>query len=121
MITMLEIAPSVLAYHVDGKVDAADVERVFEKLDKTLASGDLIRVYAEVHSLAGMSLEGVWTDLRLGTSHMTTLRRITKAALVTDIEWIRRAANLQGLLPVGPEIRIFSLAEQAEARRWIQS
>lgn len=120
MITMLEIGPGVLGYHVDGKVDADDAQRVFEKLDQVLSTGESIGVYAEVHSLSGVSLQGLWTDLRLGSAHLTTLRRIRKAAMVTDIDWIRSAANLQSLLPAGPEIRVFALSDQAEARRWVQ-
>lgn len=121
MLTLVELGPNILGYHVDGKLDTADVERVFQEVDRTLATSDRIRVYAEVHSLSGLTLNAVWTDLRLTADHLKSISRIEKAALVTDIGWLRTAAGLENRMFGNIQIRVFSIGEQMEARNWITS
>lgn len=121
MLTILELGPNVLGYHVDGRLDAADIERVFGEIDRTLATQDKIRVYGEVHSLAGMTMDALWRDLRLSVNHLGALSRVEKVALVTDIGWLKSAAGLENRMFGNMEIRVFSLAEQLEARTWITS
>lgn len=121
MLSTLELAPDVLAYRVQGGLDRADIESVFAELDRKLASADRIRVYGEVLSLSGMSPAALWQEVRLGLQHAGSISRVERAALVTDLQWLRGAAVWQDQLFRGLSIRTFSLAEQAEARAWVLS
>ena len=121
MISILQLQPNVLAYRVEGKLEREDIDRIFAEVDRKLATGEKIRVYAEVHSITGMTLEAIWQDLKLGMQRMNLISKIERAALVTDLGWLRTAIAFEdkvfGRLP----IRAFQLSQQIEAQAWVQS
>lgn len=119
MISILEIGPRILGYRVEGRVEREDVDRVIAEVDRQLSAGETFRVYAEVFSVTGMSMEAIWRDVLASAQRWTALFRIDRAALVTDVEWVRRAAGVERRMLPGMEIRIVPLAEQAEARLWL--
>ena len=121
MLTILELAPHVLGYHVDGSLEAGDIDRVFSEIDQKLTVNDRISVYAEVHSLSGMTIDALWKDLKLSAGHLGTLKRISRAALVTDIGWLRTAGGMENRFVPGIEVRVFPMSQQLEARHWIAS
>jgi SpoIIAA-like len=55
------------------------------------------------------------TGVTLGLGHLSAWRR---TALVTDVEWIRRAVELLGWMTPG-ELRLFSTGEVDEAKAWV--
>lgn len=120
MISILELGPNVLAYRAEGKLERADIERVFAELDRRLSSGEKIRIYAEVHSLSGISLEALWEDVRLGIQRWSAIAKIEKAALVTDLEWVRKAAVWEDRVLRGLHMRTFPLSGRAEAQVWVR-
>lgn len=121
MLSILDLGPRVLAYHVEGKVEREDVDRVFAEMDRKLASDEKLRVYAEVESMTGVSLDALWQDVRLGIQRWSALSRIDRAALVTDLGWLRRATIWEDRLLRGIHLRTFPLAERDEARAWVRS
>ncbi|MEP6898465.1 MAG: STAS/SEC14 domain-containing protein, partial [Rhodanobacter sp.] len=56
-----------------------------------------------------------WDDARLGMRHFSSWDRV---ALVTEVPWLRAAATAMGFA-IPAEFRLFRLAEQEEALRWI--
>lgn len=121
MLSLLDLGPDVLAYRAEGKLERADIDRVFAEVDRKLESGDGIRVYGEVRSLSGISLDALWRDLRLSLQRWNAISKIEKAALVTDLEWLRKAAVWEDRAFRGIEIRTFPLSEEAEARAWVRA
>lgn len=119
MLTILELGPNILAYRVEGKLDGADIDRAFAAMDQRLAASGKIRVYAEVVSLAGMRANAVWEDFRKSLAHWDVLPRIEKVALVTDIEWLRRAARLEDRIFRRMEMEAYTLDERDDARAWL--
>ena len=120
MLEIVDLGPEVLGYRADGKIEGADVARVFAELDRKLAASDRVRVYAEVVSFSGMTPDALWREIQGSFGRMSTLGKIPRAALVTDIGWIRSAGVLQDRLFSGIEIRTFTLAEAEQARTWIR-
>jgi hypothetical protein len=57
----------------------------------------------------------MWDDTKLGLKHLTGWERM---AIVSDIEWIRAAIKIFGLVIPG-HVRVFYNNELAEATRWI--
>lgn len=121
MISILDLQPNVLAYRVEGKLEREDIDRVFVEVDRKLATGQKIRVYAEVHSITGMTLEAIWQDIKLGIQRMNLIARIERAAVVTDIGWLRTAAIWEDKMFGGLQMRTFHLSQQMEAQAWVQS
>ena len=57
----------------------------------------------------------MWEDFKIGVEHLSRWERV---AVVTDIEWIRHAANVFSFLMPG-EVRVFATSDAPAARQWI--
>ena len=121
MLSVLDLGPNIVAYRADGALDRADIDRVFADLDRKLATPANLRIYGEVHSLSGLSIGAVWEDIRLSLQRWRIVSRIEKGALVTDIQWLKRAAIWEDKIFHGIHIRTFPLARQVEAQIWVRS
>jgi hypothetical protein len=118
MIEILEGFPGgVVALSAKGRVTRADyAEVLIPKVREALAGHAKIRCYYELGAdFSGIEPAAVWEDFKVGIEHLSRWERV---AVVTDVEWIRLAVGAFRFLVPG-EIRIFSTAEAAEARRWI--
>ncbi len=59
----------------------------------------------------------MWEDFKVGVGHLT---RWDKIAVVTDIDWIRKAVHLFAFL-VPATTKLFSRTEAVQARTWISA
>jgi hypothetical protein len=117
MIEQLENMPAgVIGLRAAGKVTAEDYKEVLAPaIESALADGGKVRLVYELGpDYEGFEAGGVWQDLRMGASHFNSFERL---ALVTDVDWIRHAANTFGFLMPG-EIKVFPLAERGGAAAW---
>lgn len=121
MIEVLRLGPAVLGYRIDGAIERADIERAFAEADERLSREGSVRVYLEVHAVQGITWDALWRDVWMGLQRLNLVPRIERAALVTDLEWLRRAASVPDRLIPGLEIQGYPLAEQAQAQSWVQS
>ena len=118
MIEQLAGFPSnVVAFVCKGRVTRADYDSVLVPgVLKALQAHDKIRLYYETDTdFAGIDPGAMWDDFKIGIEHLTRWQRI---AVVTDVEWIRRAVRFFSFLMPGMT-RLFSRAEAARARAWI--
>ena len=107
----------VLAFVCKGHVTKADYDSVLvPAVDKALEQHDKLNLYYETAAdFSGIDPGAVWADTRVGLAHFTRWRRI---AVVTDIDWIKHTMQFFSfMLPA--EMKIFPLAQAAEAREWI--
>lgn len=65
----------------------------------------------------GYDPSAMLADTSLGLGHVSSFERM---AVVTDADWLRRAIHLFGGLIPG-EVRLFAVAEQADAEAWIRA
>ena len=121
MLAILDLGPTILGYRAEGKLESADVDRAFEEVDERLASGGKIRIYAEILSLMGLSLNALWDDFRQSIQHWNVIPRIEKVAVVTDIEWLRRTAHWEDRMFRGLEIQAFTLEDRDKAQAWLDA
>jgi hypothetical protein len=99
----------------DGEASAAlEEERCAQVFEAAFKRNAKLRCYYELgREFAGMDAGAVWEDFRIGLGHLSGWKRV---AVVTDVDWMRRAINVFRCLVPG-EIRVFSTSEAAEARR----
>jgi SpoIIAA-like len=118
MITLLDgFAPDVVAVRAEGQVTMQDYDKVLiPAVEKALTRSTKLKFYYEIGSdFTGMNLGAVFEDMRVGLGHLGRWARI---AVVTDIDWIKRAVHLfKFLLPT--QTKLFSLAQAADAKAWI--
>ena len=120
MITQLTDFPeNVVAFRCTGRVTRGDYENVLVPavLDK-LHSHDKVRLYYETgEDFAGFDPGAMWEDFKVGVEHLT---RWEKVAVVTDIDWIRKAVQFFAFL-MPATTRLFSCTEAAQASGWISA
>lgn len=112
-----DLPEGTLGFTATGTVTAHDYETVIiPTVEDHLTRHKRLRlVYHLGQAFTGFEASALWDDAKLGLKHMSELERV---ALVSDVEWIRGAANVFRLLIPGT-MRLFHNAELAEAKRWI--
>lgn len=109
----------VAAYACHGHLTKADFDTVLiPDIEDKLTRHTKLRSYTEVASDYIREDPGAWwTDVKFDFGHLFDWERI---AIVTDAEWMRRAAHFYRLFGflIG-EIRSFPTAEADKARAWI--
>jgi hypothetical protein len=108
---------NVLGFTAKGMVTANDYTSVIIP-----AVEDLFSRYEKVRFLyhlgpgvTGFEAAALWDDTKLGLRHLPGWERM---AIVSDIEWVRAAIKIFGLVIPG-HVRVFHNDELAEATRWI--
>jgi SpoIIAA-like len=119
---MVEMIPNlpenVLGFVAKGTVTANDyektiipaVERMFPRQGKARL------LYHLGEDFGGFEAAAIWDDTKLGLKHLTGWDRI---AVVSDVEWLRGAIRVFGLVMPG-DVRLFHNRELAEATRWVR-
>jgi hypothetical protein len=75
-----------------------------------------IRLYYELGAqFSGIDSGATWEDFKVGVEHFT---RWERAAIVTDVDWIRHMVHAFRFLMPG-QLRVFPTAQAREAQTWI--
>ncbi len=116
MIEQLDaMPPGVIGFETHGTIEAEDYrDVVLPALVRAAQAGD-VRFVIVIPEFGGMSGGALWEDLKVGIHHLRAWKPI---ALVSDLDWIRQMTAFYGWMTPG-ETKTFSLAERAEALRWV--
>lgn len=118
MIELLQDFPdNVVAFVAKGRVSRADYDSVLvPAVEKALKRLEKVRLYYELGAeFQGIDAGAAWEDFVVGVNHWL---RWERAAVVTDVDWIRYSFNVfRFLMPA--QVRVFPTAEAVEARKWI--
>ena len=109
-------ADKIIALEIDGWIDAEDIDRITELIEKRLNTGEKLRIYAEVNNFSGMSLGALIKDLRFSLQH---LQDFEKEAIVSDRKWLEGLAALGNTLFSGIEVKHFAPDEKERALAWV--
>jgi hypothetical protein len=119
---MIETLPldggDLVALRAHGMLTHQDYrDRIVPRLEQAILEHGTARLLCVLdEDFKGITAAAAWDDLRFDAAHRKDFTRI---ALVTDSGLVRAATRV--FLPFfGGESRLFSLAERAEAERWIQ-
>jgi len=107
----------VLAFVFQGKVTKADYDTVFlPTVVDALGTNRKLRLYYETAAdFKGIDVGGIWEDFAFGMEHATRWDRV---AVVTDVEWMKQATRLFGVILPG-NVRMFPTSNAGAARAWI--
>lgn len=99
---------------IEGKITAADVDRIVPLIKADLAKHGKIKVLEEIRSFEGMDPMALWKDLQ--QAYMVT--DITHVALVADAQWMRTIAEaVSAIFPA--KIKAFERSQIEAARVWL--
>ena len=108
---------NVVAVVCSGRVTKADYDSVLiPAVAEALREHHKVRLYYETDAdFAGLDLGAAWEDLKVGMENITRWERV---AVVTDVEWIKRAVRIFSFLIPGVT-KLCPRSEAAQAREWI--
>ncbi len=118
MIELLQGFPEhVVAVSGKGQVTRKDYEEVLiPAVEAAFKKRYKISFYYELGpQFAGIEAGAAWEDFKAGMRHFL---HWDKMAVVTDIDWIRRAISGFAVFMPG-ELRVFPNSEAAVARAWV--
>lgn len=109
---------NIIGLDINGSIDAEDIDRVAELIEKRLKQGSKLKIYAEINNWSGMSLAAFIKDLRFSLQH---LNNFEKEAIVSDRRWLEALAALGNTLFSSIEVKHFTFDEKDKALEWIGS
>ena len=120
MVERIEAMPAgTIGFKVVDDLTGDDYREVIEPaLAEAVETGD-VRLLFEIDSGFGMDAGAVMQDaktgLKLGIGHLKAWRR---TAVVTDVDWIRKAIKAFGFMTPG-EVEVFPPGELGAAKVWV--
>lgn len=119
---MIEIIPTVasnvIGCKIIGKIETSDFEHVSSTAEEKLKKHQKLRVYTEIESLEGVSLEALVKNLQFTWQHFGDFE---KEAIVSGEQWLEMLANISDRLFPSLEVRHFSPAQKDQALLWLES
>jgi len=112
-----DLPDNVLGFTAKGTVTGMDYESIIIPAAEELFSRrEKVRfLYHLGEDFTGFEAAAMWDDTKLGMKHLQGWERM---AIVSDIEWVRAAVKVFGLVIPG-HVRVFHNNELDEAKRWI--
>jgi SpoIIAA-like len=117
---LANMPPGTLGFRVSGDVERSDYEDVLvPELDRAVAGGGGVRALYLIENLAEIEPAALWADSKLGFNLVVRHRSaMQRSAVVTDIEWMARAAKLFAWMIPG-EAAVFPVASLEQAKAWV--
>ena len=114
-----DMPPGVVGFRVDGEVEREDYQDVLvPTLHAALAATGQLRTVYLIEDLDEIEAGALWADAKLGFDLGVRQHGAwERSAIVTDIEWMARAARLFAWMIPG-QARVYPVAELAAATAW---
>jgi len=112
-----DLPDNVLGFTAKGTVTVNDyVSIIIPAVEELFSRQEKVRfLYHLGEDFTGFEAGAMWQDTKLGLKHLQGWEKI---AIVSDIEWVRAAIKIFGLVILG-HVRLFHNNELAEATQWI--
>jgi len=99
-----------------------DADAMRDGLDKLIAASEDVkngRMYYRITDFSLPTLGAIGVEMTRLPKLFGLLGKFDKCAVLTDSDWLRKAAEFEGALFPGLDIRSFELDEQDEAEAWL--
>jgi hypothetical protein len=112
-------APNLLVVETTGQMDAVAMEIALnvlvDQMDGMHHGGILMRA----NDVEWPTLGAIAVELRHWVQLMAAIKKVDKVALISDQDWIRRAASVESALIPNLVIKSFDPGAEAAARDWL--
>jgi SpoIIAA-like len=118
---LADMPPGTIGFRASGEVTRDDyAQTLIPPLKEAIERDESVRLLFQLgpdfeRFDPGALLADAQTGLTLGLRHLSAWKR---TALVTDVDWVRRAVDLLGWMTPG-DLRLFSHEELEEAKAWV--
>lgn len=119
MITYTSLNPRALAAVVEGRVTKEDVREAFDRMGGLMDANEKVDMLADVRAGVHIELAAIGEEMRHLSQVGRMLARMDRVALVADPAWIRAVARVEAHLLPSIDYRVFTRAQEAEARAFV--
>ena len=119
MLTITQIAADQLNIELSGKIDADEMRRALDDLFERSAPIMHGKMLYHIAGFALPSLAAIGVEMARLPQLFALLGKFDRCAVLTDAGWLRTAAELEGKLFPGLDIKSFDLTEEAAAQTWL--
>ncbi|MEM9430000.1 MAG: STAS/SEC14 domain-containing protein [Pseudomonadota bacterium] len=121
MLTIERKGPARIDVSVAGRIGTLEMEAGLERL--IAAAGDMraVDMLTRVSGRTWPSLGVLSVKLRKLPELLALRRRLRRVAVVADAGWLRSAAEVEGMLIRGIQVRGFRPADAGAAENWLRS
>ena len=124
MIEIIDIKKeNIFGLRLNGKFDAQDVKNIFTRLAEKIKGKGKFKLYYEINNLdlSNVSREMIGVEFKFLYKNPTFIANMEKAALITDLEWLKKIAAVEFALIPTLTGKTFSFAEKDEAMKWLKT
>ena len=113
----------IVGFRLDGGVDKSEMERCYDDIEAKMVPGEKYMLYAEVKSISlrDVTWEAIKEEFRRIIKNPSILTNLSKAVLVTDIDWIKKEFAVECALMPTLEGASFSFGEEDKAVEWLKT
>ncbi|MFG0304790.1 MAG: STAS/SEC14 domain-containing protein [Phycisphaerales bacterium JB040] len=108
----------VVEIKAEARITHADYQTIIPELERIIEQEGAVRFVLEIPEIESIEPRAILDDLEFDLKHMAEIER---CAVVTDTEWMQRAAELWGKLMPRTQVRTFPKSEHTEAQLWVRS
>lgn len=121
MFKVTENGPNRLDIQLSGKLNAEEMKIALDELvrkSKNIENGKMLYEIIDFHlpSLGAITIEFSRLPEMFGL-----IKKFSRAAVITDKTWLKKASELEGALFPGLEIKAFGTDQKAGAEAWLSS
>lgn len=106
---------------MDGKVDAAAMERVLDELILHMETADDARLLFDITDFHMPSLDAIGVKFSKVRSLFGMLKKIDRIAILTDEKWMHQASKLENMMLPGIRVKAFLRDQRTAAESWLSA
>ena len=119
MLTVTKPAPDRVDIAISGAVDAEAMQAGLDELIRVSEGVRNGRMLYRITDFSIPTLGAFGVELRRLPKLFALVGRFDRCAMLSDVAWLRRAAEIEGRLIPGLEIRSFEPTEADAAEAWL--
>jgi hypothetical protein len=111
----------VAGFRWEGKFDEKAFKQSLVQFIPELQMRSKLNLYCEVVNLTEVEAKAIWEEIKFDVRNFSDLQsKIEKVALVTDMSWMRTAAEASSTVVPGISLKAFKFEEAEAAKMWIK-
>lgn len=119
MLTIEKKGPNRVDIHLEGRIDADTMRQAMDDIleaSKDVKGGKMLYTIPDfaMPTLAAFAVEMTYLPKLFGL-----LGKFDQCAVLTDASWLQKAAEIEGALFPGIDIKSFGLEDRDAAEKWL--
>jgi hypothetical protein len=121
MLTVNVKEANIISIEINGDIDAETMESGLNRLLELCDDLEQVRLLYRITQFKMPSLAALGVKFKILPKLFKLLGKIDHAAVLTDEGWIAKAAEIEGAIIPGLEIRSFSMEEEEAAMSYLRT